>query len=254
MIRHSFLGYPVDEISLCDVLLWIRNGNRTGGTRVIAVLNINKLWLASHCPCMASYLHSAELIVPEYSIVWGAKKLGIPNLEPVYGIALTKQFIPFAIKHNLRPFFLGATSSTIEALRSKLANNYPQLEIAGMHHGFLSDRNIEAEVINSIQASDADILFVGMGSPLQEYWIDEHRNVLNVPVSIGVGGSFDVLAGIKPDSPEWIRGTGFEWVYRLILEPKRYWKRYLITNPWFIWQVLLERIITEPKLWGRNSD
>lgn len=83
-----------------------------------------------------------------------------------------------------------------------------------------------------------DMLFVAMGSPKQEYWIEDHAKELGVPVAMGVGGSFDVLAGLKKDTPAWARGNGLEWLYRLMLEPKAYWKRYLICNPWFIWKVI----------------
>jgi N-acetylglucosaminyldiphosphoundecaprenol N-acetyl-beta-D-mannosaminyltransferase len=242
MKRHHFLGYPVDQVSVRDVLLWIKDANGSREAKVIAVLNINKLWLASRDPCIVSYLHSAALVIPEYAIVWGAKRLGISQLEPVYGFVLTKEFIPFAVQHHQRPFFLGAKPGVVEALKFKLERDYPELEIAGMHHGYLGDVSVEAEAIRKIQAANADILLVAMGSPLQEYWIDAHKEILNVPVVIGVGGTFDVLAGIKSDTPDWLRGSGWEWLYRLLLQPKHYWKRYLVTNPWFMWMLFREKI------------
>ena len=242
MKRHQFLGYPVDQVSTNDVLLWIKNAIASEESKAIAVLNINKLWMASRDEHMADYLRSAALVIPEYAIVWGARRLGMPDLEPVYGVVLTKELIPFAEQHQLRPFFLGAKPHIIEELKSKLAVEYPDLQIAGMHHGFLQDADVETVVIRRIQKSKADILFVAMGSPLQEYWIAKHKDKLNVPILIGVGGSFDVLAGIKSDTPKWIRGTGLEWLYRLALQPKQYWRRYLITNSWYIYRLFAERV------------
>jgi len=242
MKRHQFLGYPVDQVSTKDVLLWIKNTIASEEPKAIAVLNINKLWMASRDVHMADYLRSAALVIPEYAIVWGARRLGMSDLEPVYGVVLTKEFVPFAVQHQLRPFFLGAKPHVIEGLKSKLAVDYPELQIAGMHHGFLQDNDIESEVIRRIQKSNADILFVAMGSPLQENWIAKHKDNLDVPVLIGVGGSFDVLAGMKSDAPKWIRGSGLEWLYRLALQPKQYWRRYLITNSWYIYKVFSERV------------
>ena len=115
--------------------------------------------------------------------------------------------------------------------------------IAGMHHGYLTTSELNDSVCQTIRSSKADILYVAMGSPRQEYWIAEHLAGLNVPVGMGVGGSFDVIAGLKKDTPNWARGHGWEWLYRLFQEPRAYWRRYLITNSWFIWQITKQYLI-----------
>lgn len=242
MNRFSFLGFPVNQISPEETLYWIKDNRSSEITRTITVINANKLWLAYQNPRLAKIISNADLVIPEYAVVWGAKKLDLPSLTPVYGVTLTREFLPFAANHQLRPFFLGAKPEVIDVLSDKLKTDYPKLVTAGIHHGYLSDPVIETKVIKMIQAAKPDILFIAMGSPQQEYWMEEHKEELKVPVMIGVGGSFDILAEIKSDTPPYVRGTGLEWLYRLIKNPRQYWRRYLVTNPWFIWQIIKENV------------
>jgi N-acetylglucosaminyldiphosphoundecaprenol N-acetyl-beta-D-mannosaminyltransferase len=106
----------------------------------------------------------------------------------------------------------------------------------------LTTPDIEAAALAEIEAARPDMLFVAFGSPRQEQWIAQHCHQLGVPVSIGVGGTFDVLAGIKPDAPAWARGRGLEWLTRLAQDPRAYARRYLVTNTWFVWQVVKARL------------
>ncbi len=238
MKRITFLNYPVDQMTMVEALSWIKTKSKSHFPHVITVINANKMWLANKNRRLKKILCFSDLVIPEYAVVWGAKKLHLPSLCPIYGVVLTKTFLSFAAKENLRPFFLGAQKHVLDTMLEIIKTNYPSLKVAGAHHGYINGPDIEATVIKSIQSSNPDILFVAMGSPFQEFWIDSNKEKLGVPVLIGVGGSFDVLAGVKHDTPNWIRGTGLEWVYRLLLEPKRYWKRYFITNPWFVWKVV----------------
>ena len=146
--------------------------------------------------------------------------------------------MPFAEQRCLRPFLLGAAPNVVTQLVDQLRTKYPGLHIAGFHHGYLTTPALEKHVVEQIRESGADALFVAMGSPAQELWIDRHKNEMGVPVSIGIGGSFDVLSGQKPDTPAWARGHGLEWLYRLAQNPRAYAKRYLVTNAWFVSAVL----------------
>lgn len=236
--RISFLGCPIDRVNIQQALEWINNAVSNGGQYQIAVINANKLYLMAQQPRLQQIIHSADLIIPEWAVVWGARQLGLPKLEHIGGIMLVHAFMPFAAEKGLRPYLLGSKQEVVQTLAEKLLIEYPRLILAGFHHGYLSKPGIEEEVISHIQQTKPDILLVGMGSPKQEYWIDAHKHQLGVSVSMGVGGSFDVLAGLKKDTPNWARGRGLEWLYRLLQDPRSYWRRYLRTNTWFMWQVM----------------
>lgn len=235
------LGFAVNDTSLDQVVSWAGAQRGRSKTAVIAVINANKLWLARRDPKLAEFLHTAELVLPEWAAAWGVWITCGRKISPVYGIEFTKTFVATAATAGLRPFFLGGTPETADRLQAALAERYPQLHPAGFHHGFFS-KTEERGLIERINASSTDILFVGMGSPRQELWLAANQARLTVPVAIGVGGSFDVIAGVKEDTPPWIRGTGMEWLYRLALDPRRYFRRYLVINPWFLLEILRARL------------
>ena len=240
--RTTFLGCPVDRVTTADAVRWIETAIGERKPRQIAVVNANKLyWMARHERLRDIVVNSA-LVVPEWAIVWGARRLNLPPVPHSGGILILRDFIPVAAEGNHRVYFFGATQEVVTALAEKLRRDHPRLQIAGFHHGFINTPEIEREVIDDIKRSRPDVLFVALGSPRQEIWIADHIEELGVPVSIGVGGSFDVIAGLKRDTPSWARGRGLEWLYRLSRNPRAYWKRYLTTNAWFIAQVLRARL------------
>lgn len=236
--RSTFLGCPVDRVSTADALRWMQNAIAEKTPRLIAVVNANKFYLMSKNPALRQIVRNAALIVPEWAIVWGARRLNLPPVPHSGGILILHEFVPLAATHGYRPYFFGATQGVVSALAKRLRDVFPSLEIAGFHHGYVSTSEAEREVIEDIKRTRPDVLFVALGSPRQELWLASHLDELGVPVSIGVGGSFDVLAGLKRDTPSWARGRGLEWLYRLAKNPRTYWKRYLTTNSWFVMQVM----------------
>lgn len=243
MNRNFFLGYPVDNLNTEEALLWIRSSIKTPKTKIIAVTNANKLWQAYRDAALSRFLRNTDLILPEYAVVWGARRMGI-FLTHVGGIMLLKAFLPFAEKEQIRPYFLGAKPEVIVKMVAKIKTDFPKLAISGFHHGYFSDERVKKSVIEKLKEVRPDILFIAMGSPKQEYLMAEIKEALAIPVLMGVGGSFDVLSGDKNDSPRWARARGVEWIYRIYQDPLNfnYWKRYLITNTWFIWQILKQKI------------
>ena len=236
-LRVQFLNCPVDRIDTDHTLEWIAKAIKNKTPRMITVVNANKLWLMSKNQTLRETILTADLIIPEYAVVWGAKRLGLPPLSQVLGISLAQQFLPFAEQRGFRPYFLGASQEVVEGLVKRVKQDYPRIEIAGYHNGYLTNLEIESEVITEIKRSKPDFLFVAMGSPKQELWIKKHLRELEVPVCLGVGGTFDVMAGFKKDTPAWARGKGLEWLYRTAQNPRSYLKRYLITNSWFMLQL-----------------
>lgn len=236
--RYDFLNSYVDSLTRDEALAWMASCIQSRRPHNITAINANKLWQMSKNERLAAFVKSSDLIIPEWAVVWGAEKLGVPLKAHIRGVMLLKSALPWAEERGYRPFFLGAKPDVIEQMVVGLKRNYPNLEVAGNHHGYFSIPAEHAKVRKLIQQSQADMLFVALGTPKQEFWIEENLTVINVPVAMGVGGSFDVIAGLKQDAPDWARGNGLEWIYRLVQDPKAYWKRYLVTNTWFVWQVI----------------
>lgn len=240
--RPNILGCPVDRRSTAGILEWIHEATTSGGApRFIAVVNANKYYMMAKDERLRAIVVDADLVVPEWAIVWAAKHLGAGALEHSGGVLVARDFPAFAAERRLRPYYLGASREVVSQLVEKLRRDHPTLDVAGAHHGYLTSPDVEAEALADIERTRPDVLFVALGSPLQEFWIARHRDRLGVPVSIGVGGSFDVLSGAKHDTPDWARGHGLEWLYRLGHNPRAYWKRYLTVNSWFVWQVVKAR-------------
>ena len=133
-------------------------------------------------------------------------------------------------------YFLGGKPGVAEAMVKNVQEQFPGLPIAGYHHGYLTDEE-EASVIQEISTSGAQILLVAFGAPRQELWIDAHKHELGVGIAMGVGGLFDFMSGRVNRAPLWMREIGLEWVFRLLQEPGRLWRRYVIGNPLFLWRV-----------------
>ena len=149
------------------------------------------------------------------------------------------QLLERSAKRGYRVYFLGAREETLARLINRCQKKFPELQIAGWHSGYFAAAE-EEQIIATIKRSRPHVLLVAMGSPLQEYWLESHSSELGVPFCMGVGGSFDVLAGDLPRAPLWMQKHGLEWLFRLLQEPTRLWRRYLRTNSAFAWLVWKE--------------
>jgi N-acetylglucosaminyldiphosphoundecaprenol N-acetyl-beta-D-mannosaminyltransferase len=239
--RIELLEFPVDSVSMEDALDRVDEFVASRQPHQIMVSNANKLWQMHRNPRLAAIMRKADLVIPEKAVVIGAAVLGTPLKAHVGGSMLAEALLPHSEKMGHSIFFLGARQAVLESLVEKVRRTNPGLRIAGYHHGYFRPHG-EEELRSAIRAAKPDILLVALGSPLQEYWIHDHVRELGVPVSIGVGGTFDVLAGIKKDAPPWVRKCSIEWLYRLVQDPRNLWKRYLTTIPWFLYAVLTVKI------------
>jgi N-acetylglucosaminyldiphosphoundecaprenol N-acetyl-beta-D-mannosaminyltransferase len=138
-----------------------------------------------------------------------------------------------ANEKGYRIFFFGAKEEVLERVLEQVRAEYPGVKIAGFQHGYFKPGE-ELAIAQRIGKSQADILFIAFGSPKKELWVKQYFHVMAVPVIHGVGGSFDVLAGIVPRAPLWMQKSGLEWFFRLFQEPRRMWRRYLFSNCWFV--------------------
>lgn len=178
---------------------------------------------------------SADLIVADgVPVVWASKLAGTPLADRVAGVDLMQQLLDVGSKNELSVYFLGAKQCVVDKLVRICADRYPGVTIAGARNGYFRDDE-HAKVVSEIRESGADVLFVGMPTPFKEEWCHQYKEQLGVPVQIGVGGSFDVLAGFVSRAPVYLQTLGMEWSWRLMMEPRKLWRRYLISNTAFVW-------------------
>lgn len=161
-------------------------------------------------------------------VVWGARFLGHHVPERVAGVDLFDRLLAMAAESGFPVYLLGGTQDIVERTATVVASRHPSLEIAGYHHGFFWDD--EQSVVRKISESGARLLFVAITSPKKEIFINQWKDILNVDFVMGVGGTFDVTAGKVRRAPSWMQRCGLEWLYRVLQEPRRMWRRYLVTN------------------------
>lgn len=238
--RTRVLGLPVHAVDLHEAVEVVRGAVRARRRTRVAVSNANKCWLATADPDVRALLEEAELVVAETAVVWAARLLGRPGVRPAWGVVLMARLLDEAAREGWSVYLLGSTEEVNAAAARAAAERHPGLRLAGRHHGYL-DAAATGRVREELADLRPDLLFVAMGSPLQERFIARLPHPDGPTVAMGVGGSLDVMAGLRREAPGWVRGSGFEWLYRSLQDPGL-WKRYAVTNPWFVWSVLAERI------------
>jgi len=236
MEKAELLGLSFDavlmETAVARCLEFCR-AQRSPHTVITA--NGSHLCMMRHDPELGRACRAADLTIADgMSVVWALRALGQPVPERVAGVDLMARLLAEAGEHRLRVYFLGAKREVVTALVETSRVLHPGIEIAGFRDGYFG-LDDHLGIVEEIRASRAHILFVGMPSPFKETWCERHRQRLEVPVIMGVGGSFDVLAGFIRRSPRWLQRMGLEWFWRLLMEPRKLWKRYLTTNIEFIW-------------------
>ncbi|MCM3553574.1 WecB/TagA/CpsF family glycosyltransferase [Janibacter melonis] len=208
----------------------------------IGVLNAAKVVSMRRDARLRESLLGCDLLVADgQAVVWASRALGRPLPERVAGIDLFTSLLEVASERRLRVYLLGATAEVLAGVEQVLATRYPGAVLAGSHDGYFAPEQ-DDEVAREIGRARADLLFVAMPSPRKETFVDAHRDVLAVPVLHGVGGSFDVVSGRTRRAPGWMQRAGLEWAYRLLQEPRRMWRRYLVTNTLFVLLLLRERV------------
>ncbi len=241
--RVNILGLPVDRLSLSQTIEKIEDFIASRKPHRLVVVNAAKIVKARKDAALKHIIETADLIGPDgVPVVWLSRLLGRKLPGRVNGTDLMEKLFEVAAQKHYRIFFFGATEEVIQNTVKIAQEKYHGLQVAGFRNGYFSAEE-EPEIIRTIRRSKADILFVGFGSPKKEFWIAKHLKDLNVPIVHGVGGSFDVVAGKTKRAPVWMQNFGLEWFYRLLQEPGRMWKRYLITNSIFVWLSLREILL-----------
>jgi N-acetylglucosaminyldiphosphoundecaprenol N-acetyl-beta-D-mannosaminyltransferase len=237
----DFLGIPLTAISTADFTEAVIERARARQRTRVTYINAMCVNTAAETPDYLDALRTADLVYADgQAIVWAARRLGHPVPERVNAGDFFPAFFRRCAEENLSVFFLGSPPGVAESAAERLSEQAPGLRVAGTHHGYLSGASTP-QVIAQINESAPSLLIVGMGVPHQERWLWANWDALDVPVAWCVGATMDYFAGNFPRAPVWMRRCGLEWLFRLVLEPRRLWRRYLLGNPRFVWRVVRRR-------------
>ena len=240
MQRIEFLGCPMDVASMDDTVETIRSAITAGQFTQHVVVNVAKLVNMRDDPQLKESVHSCDIInIDGMGVVLGARFLGHSVPERVAGVDLFHELLKMSKTNQFSVFLLGAKDEVVSQATSNVLALHPGLKVAGYHHGYFWDD--EAALVEKIRASGAQLLFVAITSPKKENFINRWRDQLGVDFVMGVGGTFDVVAGKVKRAPRWMQQYGLEWLYRVIQEPGRMWKRYLTTNLKFALLLIKEK-------------
>lgn len=237
-MKVNILGTLVDKVTMEEALAKVEEYIAGKKPRHIITLNAEIIYRAQKEPRLKTVINQADLVTPDGAgVVWASQKLGHPLPERVTGIDLMLKIAQRANEKGWKLYLYGAAPGVAEQAAQNLKKNFKDLKIVGTKHGFISSDEM-GDLIDHIQAQRPDVLFVALGAPRQEYWIREHLEELQVPVCMGVGGSFDVIAGRLKRAPKIFQELKLEWLYRLLQEPKRF--KRMLALPKFVLKILQE--------------
>ncbi|WP_338597534.1 WecB/TagA/CpsF family glycosyltransferase [Clostridium baratii] len=206
------------------------------------VINAGKVVLMNKDEKLKEIIKNCKIINADgQSIVWASKILKKPLPERVAGIDLMENLIKLSAQKGYGIYFFGAREEVVLEVIEKYKNKYPNLKVSGYRNGYFKEDDVK-DIVEDMRKSEADILLVAFSSPKKEYFLAENIEDINIPFCMGVGGSFDVVAGKTKRAPKWMQNIGLEWFYRFIQEPRRMWKRYLNGNVKFIQLTIKERL------------
>jgi N-acetylglucosaminyldiphosphoundecaprenol N-acetyl-beta-D-mannosaminyltransferase len=232
-MRASFMGCPVDILSMAETVDLAREAMRNRRRLQHVALNVAKLVNMRVDPVLAADVASSDVVgVDGMGVVWGARALGVPVASRVAGIDLMDELLAVCARDGFKPYFLGAKPGVVRRAAENASKRHPTLQFAGLQDGYFKAEQ-EFAIVRAIRESGADCLFIGMPTPRKERFLAAHRDALGTSYIMGVGGSFDVLAGIVRRAPLRMQRLGVECLYRIYQEPRRMWWRYTRTNAVF---------------------
>ncbi|HVM60877.1 MAG TPA: WecB/TagA/CpsF family glycosyltransferase [Verrucomicrobiae bacterium] len=220
-------GVPIDNLNMTEVLDRIEAMVKDGGVHQHVVVNVDKLVKMDTNPSLRQTVLDCDLItVDGQPVIWASKLLKCPIKARVTGVDLFDALMGRCAEKGLHPYLLGARQEIVSKAVDVLKARYPKLEFAGWRNGYWKPEE-EAGVVAEIKRVKPAVLCMAVGSPKQELFLGKWKKEMAVPFVMGVGGSFDVTAGVLKRAPKWVQRVGMEWLYRLAQEPRRLWRRYL---------------------------
>jgi N-acetylglucosaminyldiphosphoundecaprenol N-acetyl-beta-D-mannosaminyltransferase len=239
------LGIPIAQVSYAHVLdrmeQWL--AARPPGSRTLVAANVHVITETAIDASYGQAVLDADLVVPDgMPLVWATRALGGDLHERCYGPTLMERSLEHFQVHRARHFLYGATDPTLALLRTRIAERWPGAIVSGAlapPFGVFDDR-VELANIQRINATRPDFVWLAMGCPKQEFWMQRYRQHVTAAGILAVGAAFDFIAGTVRQAPPWMQRLGLEWAFRLAVEPRRLWRRYLIRNPYFALRFLLQ--------------
>lgn len=243
--RVNILGVNVSAINMQDALDvidgWVKNHDH----QYVTITGVHGVMESQRDPAIRDMHNRAGLVTPDgMPLVWISHRRGFHSVDRVYGPDLMLEICRVSAETGYRHFFYGGGDGVADLLVARLRERFPHLEVAGTYtppFRPLTEAE-DADIVRRINESRADIVWVGLSTPKQEKWMSSHLGRIDAAVMIGVGAAFDFHAGLKQQAPRWMQRRGLEWLFRLVSEPRRLGRRYLINNPSFIILVLLQEL------------
>lgn len=249
--KVEFLGLQLDNLTMEETLERIDGFVKEKRPRKIFAPNAALYMYAAWDPSLKPIYETCDLLLADsMGVYYGSRLLGNPVREAVNAARLMVRLLERSPAKGFRLYFLGAEKEVCETAVANVRRQYPEIQIVGWHDGYFGERG-EREVVADIIEKRPDILFVAMSTPQKELFVEKNLQTMRVPVSLGVGGTFDILAGKYSMAPAWVTRFCMEWLYRLMQEPGRLWKRYLVTNTTFVLLVL--RAFMSQRLFFRRT-
>lgn len=238
--RVDVLGVGVSainmDIAVTEILRWVERREQ----HYVCVTGVHGVMESQADPELLAIHNRSGLTTPDgMPMVWAGKRAGADHMSRVYGPDLMLELCARSAEAGWTHYFYGGKEGVPETLAERLTDRYPGLKVVGTYSPPF--RNLTAEesaaIVDQINSANPDFVWVGLSTPKQERWMNDHVGRLTAPALLGVGAAFDMHAGLLPQAPGWMQQRGLEWLYRLIKEPRRLWRRYLGNNPRFMWKI-----------------
>ncbi len=243
--KVDLLGVPLDNLSRAEALERVAALVRARRPSLVVTPNVDHLVNLQTDPEFRMIYARASLVLADgVPLLWAARFLGTPIREKLSGSDLFSDLCRLSAERGFRMFFLGGREGAAAKAAEAMYREHPGLQGVGVYcppFGFERDTSECARIDAALTAARPDILLVGLGSPKQEKWADRNSERLGIPVTMGVGITFEYAAGMVQRAPRWMQRVGLEWMFRLAMEPGRLWRRYLLHDPKFFWYVLQQR-------------
>jgi N-acetylglucosaminyldiphosphoundecaprenol N-acetyl-beta-D-mannosaminyltransferase len=239
----NILGVGVSAITMSDALDTIDSWIAGKAQHYVCVTGVHGVMESQRDESLRRIHNTAGLVTPDgMPLVWLSRFAGAHRVERVYGPDLMLECCATSVSKRYRHFFYGGGEGVAERLAGRLAARFPGLQVAGSYGPPFRELTADEDrdVVARINDAAPDIVWVGMSTPKQERWMHQHCGRIRAAVLIGVGAAFDFHAGLKRQAPRWMQRGGLEWLFRLMTEPRRLWRRYCTNNPLFVWRVLLQ--------------
>ncbi len=237
--RIRVLNVPVDAVTMMEAIHTVQCFIHEKKPRMVVTTNAEMVMLAQEDKQLLMIISEADLVVPDGAgVVWAARFKGDFIPERVAGYDLVQNLLRCGTQNPLRVYLFGGAPGVADMAKKKIETDYKGITVVGTKNGFFDEKS-EEDIVAEIRSAQPDILLVALGVPKQEKWLKKYLNRLNVPVSMGVGGTFDVMAGVVKRAPLWMQQANLEWLYRFLLQPQRFLR--MLALPRFVLKVIASR-------------